>query len=78
MLNRLHIRLLAAPLALCLLDVGLTLHGQRPGYWSGDRTQANEMSPEGGQLLRVHPVAFLGGIVAWMGVFSGLILLLPR
>jgi hypothetical protein len=78
MLRRQHLWLLVAPVVVHLLDAGLTLWGQPSAYWQPGRTQVNELSPEANQLLHIHPAAFLGGVAAWMAVYSSLIFLLPR
>ena len=71
-------------LGLCLpallawaLDNTLTLIGQSAEYWAGNYAAVNESSPTFNHLLQVHPAAFALGAVAWAGVFTGIILLLP-
>jgi hypothetical protein len=65
------------PLAFSLLDGALTLAGQSESYWSGSYAQTNEASPTFDHLLTIHPLAFVAGLLTWMGVFTGIILLLP-
>jgi hypothetical protein len=61
----------------CALDTALTLHGQSPAYWAGNYRVVNELSPTFNHLLQIHPAAFLAGMLAWMGAFVGILLLLP-
>src|SRR5688500_12455204 len=65
-------------LIIVVLDQCLTLYGQPAAYWRGRWEFADEGSPAFNWLLRQHPLAFVGGCLAWDVVFSGLILLLPR
>jgi hypothetical protein len=65
------------PMAFCLLDATLTLAGQSAAYWDGAYGQVNEASPTFNHLLALHPLAFVAGILAWMAVFVGILLLLP-
>jgi hypothetical protein len=65
------------PLLFCALDGTLTLAGQSGAYWAGNYSAVNELSPTFNHLLRLHPAAFAAGLLAWAGVFVGLILLLP-
>ncbi len=65
------------PLAFSLLDGSLTLAGQSAQYWGGAHSQVNEGSPTFHTLLSVHPLAFAAGLLVWMAVFVGIILLLP-
>ena len=65
------------PLLLCALDVTATLLGQSAEYWAGDYLRVNEGSPTFNHLLQIHPLAFVVGIVAWIAVFVGIILLSP-
>jgi hypothetical protein len=62
---------------LCLLDNTLTLLGQSEEYWAGNYSQAREGSPTFDSLLRISPWADVAGIAVWIGVFVGIILLLP-
>ncbi len=64
------------PLAFSALDNALTLAGQSAEYWGGAYRQVNEASPTFHRLLATHPLAFVGGALAWMTVFVGIILLL--
>ena len=63
---------------LCMLDQVITLVGQSPDYWAGNRALAEEGNPWFLWLLRQHPLAFEAGIAAWVGVFSLVILTFPR
>lgn len=65
------------PMAFCVLDAILTLAGQSSAYWAGNYNHVYEVSPTFNHLLATHPLAFVLGILAWMLVFSGIILLLP-
>lgn len=65
------------PLAFTVLDGLLTLAGQSAEYWGGAYTRVNEASPTFHHLLAAHPLAFAGGLLSWMAVFVGIILLLP-
>jgi hypothetical protein len=62
---------------LSLADWALTLAGQPAAYWAGDYSRAYELSPTFHWLLAAHPALFLAGVLAWVGVFAALILLLP-
>ncbi len=73
-----RIWLCVPPFALCMLDQGITLVGQAPDYWAGDRSVAVEGNPWFHWLLRQHPLAFEAGIAAWVCVFSLIIFALPR
>ena len=64
-------------LLLCALDNTMTLLGQSAAYWAGDYLRVNEASPTFNHLLQIHPAAFIAGMVVWMAVFVGMILLLP-
>lgn len=77
-MRKAKIWLCVPPFALCMFDQGLTLLGQPPEYWAGDRSVANEANPWFYWLLRQHPLAFEAGIVAWVCVFCLVILALPR
>ncbi len=65
------------PLLFWALDNTLTLIGQSADYWAGNYSAANEASPTFNQLLKIHPIAFVLGDIAWAAVFVGIILLLP-
>lgn len=65
------------PLAFAVLDGSLTLAGQSAEYWGGAYTRVNEVSPTFHHLLAAHPLAFAGGLLGWMAVFVGFILLVP-
>lgn len=66
------------PILFSILDATLTLTGQSAEYWAGHFSQVNEASPTFHQLLAIHPVAFAVGILAWIVIYSVLILLLPE
>jgi hypothetical protein len=63
------------PLILCAVDATMTLLGQSSAFWSGDFRQVNEASPTPNQLLQVHPLAFIAGMLVWMAIFVCVILL---
>jgi hypothetical protein len=65
------------PVALCALDAALTLIGQSAEYWSGDYGRVTEGSPTFNHLLQIHPAAYVAGILVWVAVFVGILLLLP-
>lgn len=66
------------PILLCCLDFGLTLYGQSPAYWAGNYQDVNEISPSFRAYLTTHPIVFAGVGVAWIGIFTGLIAILPE
>jgi hypothetical protein len=66
------------PLAMALLDLGLTLWGQPAPYWEGDFRATREGNPLVEAALRVHPLAVVAAAVAYILFFTGLIVLLPR
>lgn len=76
-LRQRFIGLCLPPLAFSVLDNALTLAGQSAEYWGGAYDWVNEASPTFNHLLATHPLAFVGGVFAWMAVFVGIILLLP-
>jgi hypothetical protein len=65
------------PLLICLLDGALTLIGQSPQYWAGDYSRAIEGSPTFNTMLNLSPWAAVALMALWIGVFVGIILLLP-
>jgi hypothetical protein len=68
--------LLALPgIVLAQLDAAITLYGQSASYWLGDYTAPNEASPTSHWLLTIHPAAFEMGIVLWLAIFVGAMLL---
>jgi hypothetical protein len=73
-----HLRFLPAPLALCVLDFALTLHGQPRAYWQGNVGAVREASPEVRRLLVVGPFAVTGALLLWILAIATLLLLLPR
>jgi hypothetical protein len=72
-MNRL--RLCAGPLAFCLLDATLTLHGQPEVYWLGDFLAAREANPVGRWLLHLGPTPFIAGVAGLLLLYM---LLLTR
>lgn len=66
------------PAALAFLDGALTLAGQTAEYWAGNYRRVNEVSPTFHHLLSYHPLAFAAGLLAWVLVFCGMILLMPQ
>jgi hypothetical protein len=74
---RRFIGLCLLPAALCLLDAGLTLHGQTEFYWTSNYSQVSEGSPTFHQLLSIHPLAFVVGQAVWMAIFIAFLLLVP-
>ena len=69
--------LCAPPVALCLLDAGLTLLGQPGAYWHGQRDLAVEYNPPFRWLLVQHPLAFAVGAAGWMALFTAFLLAAP-
>lgn len=65
------------PLAFAALDGTLTLTGQSAEYWSGAYSRVNEASPTFHELLAIHPLAFVAGLIGFSAVFVSIILLLP-
>ena len=65
------------PLLFCLLDASVTLLGQSAAYWAGDYLRVNEGSPTFNHLLQIHPLVYVAGIVVWIAIFVGIILLSP-
>src|SRR5260370_4038497 len=65
------------PIVFCVLDFTLTLIFQPADYWQGDRTRIIEGSPTFHYLLSIYPAAFVVGVLVWIGIFVGLLLLLP-
>ena len=61
----------------CVVDLTLTLFGQSADYWAGDYSKADERSPTFEHLLQISPLADVAGTAVWIGVFVGIILLLP-
>ena len=66
------------PVMFAALDGALTLTGQSAAYWAGNYGRVNELSPTFNHLLSYHPLAFAAGLLAWMLVFCGMILLMPQ
>jgi hypothetical protein len=65
------------PVVFCAIDAVVTLVGQSAAYWAGQYHFVMEGSPTPYHLLQIHPLAFVLGILAWMAMFSAVILLLP-
>src|ERR1700730_9226914 len=61
--------LILGPLLFCLLDGGLTLHGQSGAYWEGQYDQAEEMNPIGLWPLQQGPGVFILALCCWIVVF---------
>jgi hypothetical protein len=62
---------------LAAIDFGLTLNGQSPAYWQGERSTVNEIFPLLAWGLRNGPLTFLFICLLWVLVFSALIVVLP-
>jgi hypothetical protein len=77
-LPRRALLLLLPPIALCALDMGLTLFGQPEAYWAGDYSAVREQSPSFAHYLSIHPAVFCAAAALWIIIFSLLILLLPE
>jgi hypothetical protein len=61
-----------------MLDVSLTLHGQPPEYWAGDYARTTEGASFYRRMYALHPVAGVGGQLAFIGLVAGLLILLPE
>ena len=72
-----RVRLWIAPASFCAVDAAVTLVGQSPAYWSGERGEAFEANPLGLWLLWLHPLAFAGGAAASLMLYVLLIERLP-
>jgi hypothetical protein len=70
--------LIVLPTAVCLADIGLTLHGQPGTYWGGDYASVIEGNPLPRFFLERHPAAFLVLALAWLACFWTVILLAAR
>ncbi len=79
-MNRLTRRLwlCICPAAVCVLDQAITLWSQPAGYHQGNYALAVEASPPFKWLLRQHPLAYVGGAAAGLGVYMAILLLSPR
>lgn len=75
--KRRFIGLCVPPLALGVVDGLMTLVGQSSFYWE-NYLAVNEANPVFANLLQVHPVAFLAGAAAWLGMMCTMIVVLPR
>lgn len=58
-----------APIVACLCDLTVTLYGQSPEYWSGNRAAVTEGNPIPRWLLTQHPLALCAGIAVWIALF---------
>ena len=56
----------------------MTLAWQPRGYWTGHYGVANEGNSVFQVLLSSHPVAFEAGMLAWIALFSLVVLTCPR
>lgn len=66
------------PTIFAITDATLTLSGQTTRYWAGHFNEVRELNPIGRILLEFHPFAFAAGILAWIVLFSILILYFKR
>ncbi len=66
------------PVLFCLLDGGLTLHGQSHAYWQGQFDQAEELNPFGLWPLRQSPLVFVFVMFCWMSIFCAALVSLPE
>jgi hypothetical protein len=64
--------------ALCLLDIALTLQGQKPEYWAGNYVEALEANPIAKWFMVRGPLAFGGLSIAWLGFINVMVMRLPR
>jgi hypothetical protein len=60
-----------------LLDVGTTLYGQTPEYWSGSFEAARELNPVFRAVLRLGPGWFVAIATFQMLLFGTIMMLLP-
>ena len=67
--------LLVPAAGLLAADVTLTLAGQPPEYWGGDRSAVNEANPVARPLLAVGPEVFLVAAAVWLVAVSVVVLL---
>jgi hypothetical protein len=65
------------PLLLSLFDGIITLIGQPAEYWAGNYSLAQEGNPTFYGLMIISPWAAVALFVIWIGLYVGLILLLP-
>ncbi len=70
------IQWMAGPLLFAFADGAATLVGQPVEYWAGGLHAVEELNPIGAWLLGIHPAAFAGGLVIWIGVVRALLSLL--
>ena len=77
MMKRGHAWLCCGPAIFCLLDGVLTLHGQPHPYWEGLLDRGVEWNTPFLLLLRLHPLGFSVGVLAWLLLASSLIFWLP-
>lgn len=71
-------RPMAWPVLFAFADGAVTLGAQSSEYWAGGYQAVEELNPVGAWLLGVHPAAFAGGLVIWIGVVTAMLFLLPR
>jgi hypothetical protein len=60
------------------IDHGITLWFQPPDYWAGNYAKADEACPPAEWLMKLHPLANEVGLLAWLLLVWGLVLVLPR
>jgi hypothetical protein len=66
------------PVLFCIADQIVTLSQQPHSYWSGTFIQAQEGSPHGEWLLKLHPLAYLAAATAYVVVIAVAVWVLPR
>jgi hypothetical protein len=69
-----HARLAAAPIAMALVDLALTLSGQTSTYWAGDYGAVLESNPAARVLLAMHPIAMVVAYVPYLAAIAIFIL----
>jgi hypothetical protein len=77
-MQRKHLWLCVPPIIVCLFDNAMTLWNQPADYWAGEFWMAHEAAPHGLWLLKRHPLAFAGGMLSYICIFSFVIVYLPR
>lgn len=65
------------PLLIGILDGSITLLGQSKEYWAGNYSLAQEGNPTFYGMMIISPWAAVALFAIWIGLFVGLILLLP-
>ena len=73
-----HLILILAPSISCGVDASLTLYGQSDKYWSGDRSDVRELSPEPRRLLAISPWLFTGVVVGWIAAIGFMLVVSTR